>query len=191
MTVPWRGQSRLGRRCAPDSRGPPSCGAGARSQRRAEWQQRASMVSMAGSRVRRDGSNDAIDRLALPEGMRQRLAQCMKGPVHGCPCWVRRGESTNDADRVQYKDRIAGSRRALVFTIPVSALVLRSNPERVSLVYRNDDGVNASTDSTVFRVDGQDPIACSPDRPAKSGAKSSPHFSRISPHIARKCSDRQ
>ena len=70
-----------------------------------------------------------------------------------------RGGSINDADRVGYKDRIAGSRRALVFTIPVSALVLRSNPERVSLVYRNDDGVNASTESTVFHVDEAESIA--------------------------------
>ena len=70
-----------------------------------------------------------------------------------------RGGSRNDADRVGYEEGTAGSRRALVFTIPFSASVLRSNSERVSLVYRNDDGVNASTESTVFQVDEAESIA--------------------------------
>jgi hypothetical protein len=71
------------------------------------------------------------------------------------------------------------------FSQSLSALwVLRSNSERVSLVYRNDDGVNASTDSTVFRVDGADSIARWPDRLPKSGARRLPHFFRISPRNA-------
>ena len=70
-----------------------------------------------------------------------------------------RGGSGNDADRVWYEEGTAGSGRALVFTIPFSASVLRSNSERVSLIYRNDDGVNAGTDSTGFHVDGAESIA--------------------------------
>ena len=70
-----------------------------------------------------------------------------------------RGESRNDADRRGYEEGTAGSGRALVFTIPFSASVLRSHSERVSLVYRNDDGVDAGSESTVFHVDGAESIA--------------------------------
>ena len=49
---------------------------------------------------------------------------------------------------------------ARCFSQSLSALwVLRLNSERVSLVYRNDDGVNASTESTVFHVDEAESIA--------------------------------
>ena len=52
------------------------------------------------------------------------------------------------------------------------------------MVYRNDDGANASTESTVFRIDARESIARWPHRLAKSGASSLPHFSRISPRNA-------
>lgn len=38
-------------------------------------------------------------------------------------------------------------------------------------VYRNNDGANASTESTEFRVDGADFIACVPHRLAERGAR--------------------
>ena len=67
------------------------------------------------------------------------------------------------------------------FSQSLSALwVLRSHSERVSLVYRNDDGVNVSTESTVFRVDAGDSIAHWPGSLAKRGACRLPHFFRIS-----------
>ena len=82
------------------------------------------------------------------------------------------------------EEGIDGSCRALARTIPFSAWALQRNTEaRVSLVYRNDDGVNASTGSTVVRVDEADSIARQPDRLAKSGAIRLPHFSRISSQI--------
>lgn len=57
-----------------------------------------------------------------------------------------RGESRNDITRVWCEEGIAGSGRALVCTIPISAWVPQQVTEAgVSLVYRNDDGVDAST----------------------------------------------
>lgn len=82
----------------------------------------------------------------------------------------------------------AGSGRALILTIPSSTSVLRSNSERVSLVYRNDDGVNASTESTVFHVDEAESIAPLTRQPSeKGGTPTAPLFS----HLAEKCGDRE
>jgi hypothetical protein len=48
------------------------------------------------------------------------------------------------------EDGIDGSGRALLYTIPFSAWVLQQNTEAgVSLVYRNDDGVDAVTLSPI------------------------------------------
>ena len=49
------------------------------------------------------------------------------------------------------------------------------------MIYRNDDGVSASIESTVFRVDGGDSIVCVTDRLAKSRANRLPHFLVDSP----------
>ena len=57
-----------------------------------------------------------------------------------------RSGSRIDTDRVRQEVRIDGSGRALLCTIPFSAWVLQRNAKAgVSLVYRNDDGVDAST----------------------------------------------
>ena len=74
--------------------------------------------------------------------------------------------------------RIDGSGRALHYTIPFNAWVLQRNTEAgVSLVYRNDDGVDAST---------LPPIPYPYQR--KRGHVFSPGFSRISLQIAQECS---
>tara|TARA_R110002111_G_scaffold160909_1_gene227386 strand:+ start:98 stop:454 length:357 start_codon:yes stop_codon:yes gene_type:complete len=65
------------------------------------------------------------------------------------------------------------------------AWVLQHNTEAgVSLIYRNDNGVNAGTEATVIRVDAKDFIVCMPNRLAETGAKFLPRFLGITPEMA-------
>ena len=102
----------------------------------------------------------------------------MERPAHGYPCWVRGAVDRETTPTAFGMKRGLPALAARWFSQSLSALwVLRSISERVSLIYRNDDGVNAGTESTVFHVDGAESIVGWPDRLAKSGASSLPPFS--------------
>ncbi len=150
--VPWHGQSRLGRRLAPVSRGPSLCGA--RALTKTGWIATGDRRrQIAGSRIRHDGSNTSVALLRRAEGLHQELTQwarlTLKRSLLG-----QRTDCLNDNRVALSKGRVDGSCRGVRTSILLNAWVLGKTVERVSLVYRNDDGVNAVTLLLVF-VEGQ------------------------------------
>ena len=148
--VPWHGQSRLGRRLAPVSRGPSLCTRDGLTK--TGWiATRDRRRQIAGSRIRHDGSNCSVALLRLAEGLHQELAHwtrlTLKRSLLG-----QRADWSNDNRVALSEGGIDGSCRGARTTILFSAWVLRKNLERVSLVYRNDDGVDARTLSRVERT---------------------------------------
>lgn len=105
---------------------------------------------ITGSRIRHDGSNCGVALLRLAEGLRQELAQgtrlTQKHSLLG-----QRTDRLDDNRAALSKGGIDGSCRGAGTTILSSARVPQKSLERVSLVYRNDDGVHAVTFLLEFR----------------------------------------
>ena len=108
---------------------------------------------VAGSRIRHDSSNCSVALLRRVERLHQELAQgtrlTQKYSLLG-----QRTDCLNDNRAALSEGGIDGYCRGAGTTILFSAWVLRKTVERVSLVYRNDDGVNAVTLLLVF-AEGQ------------------------------------
>ncbi len=106
---------------------------------------------IAGSRIRHDGSNCSVELLRRAERLRQELAQWTR-LTQKCSLLGQRTDCLNDNREALSEGGIDGYCRGAGTTILFSAWVLRKTVERVSLVYRNDDGVHTKTVLLIHRA---------------------------------------